>query len=375
MSEHLAKDEKHRQRIVAAQELIRSKQVQFISPSVRAVEEVIDDEGRAIVTKFIGSHNAGVDQPAYGMQKAQIKGVCEGEPGTCMHQLKNVQASAKEKLSIELLPCGGLVVKSASKEINKLITEKITLGKNITLTDFIASLELLKVGGLDQISLENITNPELLLKKKDAMSNKVHNSTNLKGNTNEKKTIPMPDELKDTKDPDKSGSCGEGYVMGEDGKCHLTAAAYKKAAEDEKKDDVEDESGADNVSDDTPKKDKDETASEVEKLKEEQASLKKQLNEQIKKPLVASIIKKKSVLGIKVADAVKEQKSLMNRKMQDLESLNADYSEMLKQAGKDIEEHSEEANLPFEMSSHSASSDGQGDGDYGFLDSIREKLG
>ncbi len=198
------------------------------------------------MTKFIGSHNAGVDQPAYGMQKAQIKGVCEGEPGTCMHQLKNVQASAKEKLSIELLPCGGLVVKSASKEINKLITEKITLGKNITLTDFIASLEVLKVGGLDQISLENVTRPELLLKKKDAIGNKQHNSTDLKGKTNEVKTIPMPNKIATECEPNKDGSCEEGYMKGEDGKCHLTAAAYKKAMDEEKKDDKpKDESSSD----------------------------------------------------------------------------------------------------------------------------------
>ncbi len=64
----------------------------------------------------------------------------------------------------------------------------------------------------------------------------------------------------------------------------------------------------------------------------------------------------------------------MGRKIEDLKTLSADYSEMIKQAGKTLEdEHSEESQLPFEMSSHSASDDGK-DGQYGFLSSIREQI-
>jgi len=353
-----------------AQELIRSKEVQFISPSVRSKSEFIDSEGRAIITAFIGSHNAGVNNPAYGMQKAQIKGICESDHGTCMQQLKNVQANKKSNSTIELHSCGMVSVHFSASDVSDCLSKKLTKGEKPTKQDIAICLSEEKNAGLDTISLENITRPELLLKKKDALGNKMTNNSNLKGKTYASTVIPMTKQANET-DPLEDGTCPEGFVLGENGKCILTAAAYVAAQEEEKKNDEKDESAE---GEEKPEE-KDESADEeIKELKENQASLQKQLNDEIKKPLVASIVKQKSILGlVKQADLSKENTSLMGRKITDLQNLNSDYSAMLKNSGQEVEEHSTQVRFNMDESSHSASSEGN-DNKYEFLDTIRERM-
>ena len=117
-----------------AQRQIQDGEVRFVSPSIlfNADTDMISIDGKDIVTKFSAAHIAGVKEPAYGMQKAQIKGTCGGSLGTCIPQLQAVQAS------IEKTKCGKAivihegktvrVVKNASECIEKCLRLKAEQG-------------------------------------------------------------------------------------------------------------------------------------------------------------------------------------------------------------------------------------------------------
>jgi hypothetical protein len=81
-----------------AQRQIQDGEIRFVSPSItfNTATDLISVAGKDIVTRFNAAHLAGVKEPAYGMQKAQIKGSCSGSPGTCIPQLEAVQASIKK---------------------------------------------------------------------------------------------------------------------------------------------------------------------------------------------------------------------------------------------------------------------------------------
>lgn len=70
--------------------------INFISPSLRALEEMQLSNGNVVITKFKVNHTAGVKKPAFGNLKAQIRGRCTGDPKTCLAHLANVQASVSE---------------------------------------------------------------------------------------------------------------------------------------------------------------------------------------------------------------------------------------------------------------------------------------
>ena len=92
-------------------DIISQTGINFVSPSIVFNEEDIDhDNGIEIVTNFEGAHLAIVKDPAYGMQKAQIKGQCRGGI-ECISQLQKVQAS------VEKSKCGNyLIVKQGSTQ-------------------------------------------------------------------------------------------------------------------------------------------------------------------------------------------------------------------------------------------------------------------
>jgi len=76
--------------------MIQDNQVNFVSPSMRATEEMQLADGRVVITKFKVNHNAGVKKPAFGNVKAQIRGRCTGDAKTCLAHLANVSASEHE---------------------------------------------------------------------------------------------------------------------------------------------------------------------------------------------------------------------------------------------------------------------------------------
>ena len=79
-----------------AQEVLKKGEVSFVSPSIVFSDfDIIMENGQEKVSRFEGAHVAAVREPAYGMQKAQIKGKCTGSPETCTSQLMKVQASVQ----------------------------------------------------------------------------------------------------------------------------------------------------------------------------------------------------------------------------------------------------------------------------------------
>lgn len=74
---------------------IKNGLVRFVSPSIIVDEQnvYVDSNGNEIVDRFIVAHVAGVKDPAFGVVKAQIKGICSGPRNTCMYNLRLVDAS------------------------------------------------------------------------------------------------------------------------------------------------------------------------------------------------------------------------------------------------------------------------------------------
>ena len=114
-----------------AKDIIKNGEVNFVSPSIvfNNNAEVGDASGNAIITEFEGAHVAGVREPAYGIDKAEIKGRCIGSKEKCDITLQKVEAKVSD--------CGNyLTVKNG------------------------------KYGNIDQESLQNITRIDLVKKKK-----------------------------------------------------------------------------------------------------------------------------------------------------------------------------------------------------------------
>ena len=74
-----------------AQELLETREIIFISPSLRALEH-IHIGFREVITKFRVNHAALVKQPAFGL-KAQIRGICKGKGGDCLKSFQDINAS------------------------------------------------------------------------------------------------------------------------------------------------------------------------------------------------------------------------------------------------------------------------------------------
>ena len=81
-----------------AKDILKSGDVNFVSPSIvfNNGSEVADKDGNSIITEFEGAHVAGVAEPAYGIDKAEIKGKCVGSKESCNLTLEKVEASVSE---------------------------------------------------------------------------------------------------------------------------------------------------------------------------------------------------------------------------------------------------------------------------------------
>jgi len=88
--------------------MFQDNQVNFVSPSMRATEEMQLSDGRVVITKFLVNHNAGVKKPAFGNVKAQIRGRCTGDAKTCLAHLANVSASDDTQATTCTKKPGGL---------------------------------------------------------------------------------------------------------------------------------------------------------------------------------------------------------------------------------------------------------------------------
>ena len=105
-----------------AKDILKNGDVNFVSPSIvfNDSANVADRDGNSIITEFEGAHVAGVAEPAYGIDKAEIKGKCIGSKESCDLTLQKVEAKISE--------CGNyLRVKRIKKARNKKEAQDIDI--------------------------------------------------------------------------------------------------------------------------------------------------------------------------------------------------------------------------------------------------------
>jgi len=114
-------------------DILKSGDVNFVSPSiVFNSSDEYDKNGNAIIESWEGAHVAGVAEPAYTIEKAQIKGRCSGDKETCLNSLQRVQASRSPcgKYTLVTMP-GKRIIGNASNCVEECIRKKTEHGKEI----------------------------------------------------------------------------------------------------------------------------------------------------------------------------------------------------------------------------------------------------
>ena len=116
-----------------AAEILKRGDVNFVSPSI--VFDNINEEyqdGNSIITSFTAAHVAGVKEPAYGVDKAEIKGKCAGGSQTCLSQLSRVQASRSKCGRFTTIKVGKKeIIIAANDCVEKCVKKKAEAGKEI----------------------------------------------------------------------------------------------------------------------------------------------------------------------------------------------------------------------------------------------------
>jgi hypothetical protein len=170
-------------------DVLKGGAVNFVSPSiVFNNSDEVDINGNAIIESWEGAHVAGVAEPAYTIEKAQIKGKCSGDKETCLNTLNKVEASRSScGKYTEVRMADRRIIGKASQCVEDCIRKKREHGKEIddqALAICYSECDEAK-GNIDQESLENITKIDLLKKKKTAQDDSDVTSKN-------KKKITMP---------------------------------------------------------------------------------------------------------------------------------------------------------------------------------------
>ncbi len=277
--------------------------INFVSPSIIFGEEdLIIQDGVEIATNFEGAHLAIVKDPAYGVQKAQIKGQCHGSSGTCLSQLQKVQAS------VETSPCGNyLLVKQgstqrviqASKCVEDCIRKKADAG--LTIDDQAIAICFSECGE----SREG----ECVV---DQLGNCVVDSS-LSDNDSKNELMTAQEDEKEKEE--KARKAQEDEEKEEEA---------RKAQEEEKKKDEEAKKAQEDED-----KDKDEVAklrAELHDLKEE---IKDSTREAKAKPIVDKIVTAKVKLNqIKESESQKEFDSLIGLPIEQLNTLASQYAQV-----------------------------------------------
>ena len=277
-------------------EIISQQGINFVSPSiVFGEDDLIIQDGVEVVTKFEGAHIALVKDPAYGIQKAQIKGQCRGSPLTCLSQLQKVQAS------VEKSPCGNyLIVKQgsterilqASKCVEDCLRKKADSG--ITIDDQAIAICFSECGE----SREGGCN------------------SSLEQNTTKNKSMTAQDDEKEKEE--KARKAQEEEKKKED-------EARKAQDEEEKKKEEE----ARLAQDEDKEKKVDDIAklkADVHKLEEKLEEREKASKEAIAKPIVDKIVSAKIRLSqIKESESVKETENLIGMPIETLKQIASEY--------------------------------------------------
>ncbi len=293
-----------------ASDMLKAGEVAFVSPSiVFSATDLIMVNGIEKVARFDGAHVAAVKEPAYGMQKAQIKGQCSGSQETCSAQLLKVEASISKS------KCGK-IIKIANKD-------NVILMSNEFLKDLLEA-------NIDPDSLANITVIDLLEKRKgeclvDQLGNCVKDSSDKRNKTSKQAIMSKKaeDEEKDKEDANEE-------ELEERRKDEAEDEEEKKESkkgqddEDDKMDADEDEEKKD-AEDDEDKKDDARIATVIKELK----ALKAEYRKAVKQPTVESILSAKISAGhITQTERSAEATKLYSMSAKDLKDIAATYEKV-----------------------------------------------
>lgn len=297
--------------------LIQNGEPMFVSPSIVFSEEDVINEPytrATIAKKFEGAHLAGVKDPAYGMQKAQIKGKCAGDAVSCRTQLSRVQASTEYPI-ITKTKCGkftrietetSVFVTAASECVSNCLSKKKDEGKAIddqAIAICLSECGESKEANIDPESLDNITTPCHLETDEPKVKCSSH-----KANQEEPKVMDFKKAQEEEKKEDEEKK-----------------EESKKAQEEEEK---KDEEKVDAEEDEDMKKLKDEVA----KLQAELQSVKANVRQAAIEPLANSVLAAKQKLNmVKEADVNSEMKKLMALDESTLSQLKAEYDGIISQ--------------------------------------------
>ena len=245
-----------------AAEILKRGDVNFVSPSI--VFDNINEEyqdGNSVITSFNAAHVAGVKEPAYGVDKAEIKGKCAGGSQTWLSQLSRVQASRSKCGRFTTIRVGKKeIIIAANDCVESCIKKKVESGKEINEQALAICYsecgESNKIkqentspstddANISEESLDNITQVELLKKKKEKgvtedeykedTSDKPKKAT--KGNDMKRRNLYAEDdkEKEDADDPDKLDLTDKQKEWLEDKEDSKKSKKSKRADEDEEK--------------------------------------------------------------------------------------------------------------------------------------------
>jgi len=285
----------------SAIDMITQTGINFVSPSiVFGPDDIEIQDGVEVVTNFEGAHLAIVKDPAYGMQKAQIKGQCKGGM-ECITQLNKVQAS------VEKSECGQYIVVredtslrilKADRALEKCIQDKVDSG--ITIDDQALA-----------ICYEETRKGECNV---DQLGNCVTNSS-LEPNIDQDKSMTF------------NNANEEEIKKQEEEKARKAQEEEDKKKEEARKADEHDKEEEARKADEEKEKKVDEIAklkAEIDDLKEDQEKAKKEAKA---KPIVDKIVTAKVKLNlIKDSEIEKEFDSLITLPYDQLENIASQYS-------------------------------------------------
>lgn len=310
-----------------AAEILKRGDVNFVSPSI--VFDNINEEyrdGNSIITSFEAAHVAAVKDPAYGVDKAEIKGKCAGGSQTCLAQLSRVQASRSKCGRFTTIKAGKKEFIIAANEcVERCIKKKVESGTELdeqalaicysecgesNTIEKENSPDTSENANISQESLDNITEEKLLKKKqigvtedeyKKDTSHKPKKIKESQDMTRRNLFAEEKDEKDEAEDENKLDLTDrqEEYLKDKESK-----KSRAKRAEDEEKKHKEEMSKANDEDEEKEDADEDEDdkkeaslRSQVRSLKSELKALKAKVKSAEVDPLIDQILDAKSQLG------------------------------------------------------------------------------
>lgn len=179
-----------------AVETIRNNELNFVSPSIIFGDEDVNIDPRtkeAIINRFEGAHLAAVKEPAYGIDKAQIKGKCSGDSATCKRELAMVQASKQNKYKIINIDSYSLIFDAKLDDQSVINLTESSLNPNIKQINTMTAQE-------EEKKKEDEKAQEEEEEKKESMEDKKHKEDSMEDEEDDKKEEANEDNLKDIKE-------------------------------------------------------------------------------------------------------------------------------------------------------------------------------